>query len=69
MCIERTKKYPIERNIQSFRRPLERKSTGISAAAHQNITFEPPSMVNQQALYPVPKTQVRMGFQNYQIDN
>jgi len=52
----------MERKEWSFRRRLERRSTGISAAAHHNITFVPPSVHNLQSLYPGPKAQVGLGF-------
>lgn len=47
----------------------KRRSTGNIAATHQNVTSVPPSRDNMQALYPVPKAQVRMGFHNYQLNN
>ena len=56
------KKAHMERKEWSFRRPLERKSAGMSTDAHQNTTFLPPSMHNPQALYLDPKARSGWGF-------
>ena len=69
MCTERTKEVHMERKGRRFRRPLEGKGTGISAASHQNIAVSLPSMHHTQVLYPDPKSQVRLEFQNYQLNS
>ena len=54
----------MQRKGQTFRRPLERKSTR-SAVAHQNINFDhlrPPSKHNPQVLDPDPKARSGWGF-------
>ena len=57
----------MERKERSGRRPLERKSTGNSAAANQTVTVYHPSIHHPQENEPDPKTQTRLGFQNKQL--
>jgi len=52
----------MESKGRSFSRPLERKSTGIRAAIHQNIPVSPPSMHNPQAFDPDLKARSGWGF-------
>ena len=50
-------------------RPLERHCPAIGTAALKNITVYAPAMHNVKALYPDPNTQVRLSFQNKQINH
>ena len=54
----------MERKEWSFRRPLERNNTDYCNCSPK-IAIVQPSMHNLQALYLVPKAQVRIGFLSF----
>ena len=58
----------MERKGWSFLRPRERQCPVIGTAAPQNITVYA-SATHTEALYPDPNTQVRLAFQNKQLNH
>lgn len=50
-------------------RPHERQCPAVGTAALQNINVYAPATHSMQALYPDPNTQVRLAFQQKQLNH